>query len=195
MRTFNHEFITSFLGEKITHLHFTDKELEEIDLKLSKDIASAEERRLIEIEDYERKKKKLRADQKYLMENKLQFLKAGVYTPEQLHYEEKIIAKKLDSLMLKEMASEEAMRETMKDVMKFSERVKTLAGLYESANPAQKEKIIQNMFSELFISDSTFRFRLQDDYLCFENRLQAVCDPNHLAFRTIKTKRQNQKKN
>ena len=48
---------------------------------------------------------------------------------------------------------------------------------YNFANPQEKEAIIKIIFSELYISKNTLEYKLQNGFLCFENRFSAVCDP------------------
>ncbi len=176
-RNFNFSFIEEKVKKLIESLYFTEDELAEIDARLSTEISMVEEKRQKEIDKIERSKKKIREDLKYLNTNKLILLKTGAYTPEDFLTEEQKLNDELKGLQNQEQASDEAMHETMKDIVKLSELLKNIVPYYDFAKPREKESIMRIIFSELYVSENMLEYKLQNGFLCFENRFNAICDP------------------
>lgn len=171
LRNFNFNFVAKKVGGIIAKLHFTDEEKAQLDERLGTDIALLEEKRHKELEQIERKKRKVREDLAYIRSNKLTLLKTGVYTPESLVDEEKRLSEELDTLQANESVSDAAMHETVQEVWKLSELVKDIEPTYSFASPHEKEEIIRLIFSELSISQNTLKFKCKIGFQCFENRL------------------------
>lgn len=148
-----------------------------MDARVGTDIALLEEKRNKELSQLERQKKKIREDLAYIRSNKLTLLKTGVYTPESLIAEENKLNKQLVDFQEREQVSDVAMHETMKDVQKLSELVKNVVPYYQFANPKEKEQITRVIFSELYVSENTLKYKVKDGFECFENRFDAICDP------------------
>ena len=176
-KSFNFETITTQIGKLIGNLYFTDEELVEMDARLGTEVSLLEEKRQKDIDRMERQKKKVREDLSYLRSNKLSLLKTGVYSPEDFLVEEEKLNSQLVSLQNEEQVSDEAMHETMKDIVKLSELVKNTAPYYDFANPQEKENIIKIIFSELYVSENMVEYKLQNGFQCFENRFSSICDP------------------
>lgn len=189
-KNFNIKFIEEKVGELLTGLHFNDKELIEIDARTRTDIALFEEKRHIGLEDNERQKKKIREQLKYLHTNKLDLLIAGTYSAESYLAEENKLNDELKALQGEEQASDEAMHEVIKDILKLSELVKNVAPYYQFAKPHEKEQIVRVIFSELSLSQNTLQFKCKKGFECFENRFLAVCDPtgNRTLVNGLKTR-------
>ena len=170
----------TFLAEKIegllSGLYFTDEEIEQMDARIGTDVALLEEKRQKELDQMERKKRKIREDLAYIRSNKLTLLKTGVYTPEGLIEEEDKLNAELADLQSKEQVSDVAMHETMKDVQKLSELVKEVVPYYSFAKPHEKEAIVRIIFSELYLSENTLKYKCKTAFECLESRLQPVCD-------------------
>ncbi len=188
-RSFNFDFITSEVGKLIVKLSFTDKELEDLDARTGTDIALLETKRFNQLEATERKKKKLREDLAYLNANRLTLLKAGVYTPEALVAEDARLQFELSNLCNAEQASDLAMSETIKDVVKLSELLKNVYLYYFHANPQEKEAIIKIIFSELSLSENTLKYKVKKGFQALENRFNPVYDPtgSRTPLLTLKT--------
>jgi DNA invertase Pin-like site-specific DNA recombinase len=176
-KSFNFDFITSEVGKLINALSFTPDELEEIDARTSTQIALVETKRLNVIETNDRKKKAIRESLAYLNAHRLDLLKAGAYTPEQIVAEEARLRSELSALQETESISDEAMRETVNDVIKLSELLKEGAVYYSLANPKEKEAIIRIIFSELLIVGNTLQYKCKNGFKAFENRFVSLGDP------------------
>jgi len=149
IKNFNFSYIEKEISKLISTLHFTDEELAEMDGRIKTDMSLLYEKRNKTLESLERKKKKIREDLNYIFVNKLSLLKSGVYTPENLLKEEEKLNSQLSQLKSTEDISDEAMHETMKDVIKLSELLKDVVPHYNSAVPHEKERVIRTIFSEL----------------------------------------------
>lgn len=176
-KSFNIGFITTKIGEHMRNLSFTEAELAEINTRANTDIALLEMNRLNQIEGNDRQKKKLREDLTYLRINKLSLLKTGVYTPESYMEEEDTLNTQLTKLQEIESISDESMHETVKDVMKLSELLKTVSLQYDFANWYEKEDIIKLIFSELTFSENTLKYKCKEGFKPLESRLVLLCDP------------------
>jgi len=81
-KNFNLSFLEQEVGKCFSSLSFTDEELAGLQARTKTDISFFEIKRHKELEENERRKKKLREDLAYLRTNKLSLLKTGVYSPE-----------------------------------------------------------------------------------------------------------------
>ena len=171
--------VKKFLNEQMKPLMeklvFTEEELEGYQERLGSDIGQLEQKRLKEIESNDRKKKKLREDLAYLRENKITLLKVGTFTPEGLKAEEERLEDAIAALMQQEQVSEEAMRETMKDVYKISELLKNVTAYWDFADLYEKEEIAKIIFSELTIFDKELKYKLNLGFKPFEDRFVFIC--------------------
>ena len=174
-KNFNTDFITQQVQSLIEKLYFTDKEIEDIEMQSGADIVLFEKKRQREIEQMEAKKKKLREDLAYLRGNKLTLLKTGVYTPEQIVESEIELENQINSLMENEQVSEEAMRETVKDLRKLSELLKNVIPYWKFANPVEKQSILRVIFSELIVHENTLEYKLTLGFEPFKTRFVSVC--------------------
>jgi hypothetical protein len=177
LESFKFSFIADGVGKLMTNLSFTEDELADMDAKLGTDIALLEVRRQKNIDQMERRKKTIREDLAYIRSNKLSLLKTGVYSPETLLEEETKLSSELNALQNAEQASDIAMHETMKDIAKLSELIKDVVPYYGIAKPLRKEQIIRVIFSELYVSKDTLKYKLKKGFECFGNRFNAICDP------------------
>ena len=173
----NFDFITEKIRGLIANLYFTEDELADLEARASTDISLLEERRIEEYGEIERQKKRIQDELSYLRANRLTLLKAGVYSPESLVAEQSRLEGEYDGLHQKEMISEEAMRELMKDVITLSELIKSSITHYDFANPHEKENIVRVIFSELSIAQDRLEYKVKRGFESFTDRLSAVCDP------------------
>jgi site-specific DNA recombinase len=176
-KSFNIKFLEQEIGKFLDSLIFTDEERVQLDSATSTDISLFEEKRLKKIEMSDRQKKKIREDLAYLRTNKLQLLKSGVYTPEMLQQEESRLNASLNAFQEEEIISDLSMQAVMEDIQKLSELVKTGSAYYSEAKSPEKEDIMKIIFSELYVSDNTLRYKCKNGFRALENRSLLVCDP------------------
>jgi site-specific DNA recombinase len=187
--SFNTDVLENKVAELLSRLYFTPEELEEFEYRVQTDLSLVEASRQRNLRDIEQKKKRLREEQKYLRDNKLTLLKAGAYTPVGYIEEDTRISNEIQLLLKEEVVSEEAMLETMKDIVTLSELLKNITGYYEHAKTPEREKIARIIFSELYMTEDTLKFKLTTGMKPFESKLLSVCDPteNRTPITRMKT--------
>lgn len=159
----------------IKKLVYTNEELAQLEKNADIDIRRIEKSRVREIESIENKKKKIRNDLEYLRSEKTTLLRTGAYTPEEYMSEVSKNERGLDELTNKEIISEQAMREALKDVIKVSELLKNLTLYWDFADEYKKDEILRTIFSELIITEKTLTFELNPDFQWLNNRLKFSC--------------------
>lgn len=178
LRNFNLAFITRETARFMSALYLTDAELAAIDAYVEADspsiVATSHKRR----DELERRRKRIREDLAYIRANKLSLLKTGVYSADSLRDEELALSSTLDSLENAEEPSESAALDVVKDTATLSELLKSLVPYYENAKSPLKEQILRILFSELSVSRNTLKYKLADEFACFEKRFDVVCDPS-----------------
>ena len=141
------------------------------------DIALYEVKRHTELEQIERRKRKIREDLTYMRNNRLVLLRTEVYTPETYLEEERKLNRELSSLQSEEQVSDISMHEVIKDVIKLSELLKTLCIHYKTGNSSEKEEILRNIFSELTISETGLQYKCLNGLQALEDRFVTLGDP------------------
>ena len=176
-RNFNIKFIENKVGDLLSNLYFSDKELVEIDARTTTDIVIFEEKRTVNLEVNEGQKKKIREKLKFLHTNKLDLLIAGTYSAESYLEEENRLHGELTKLQREEQTSDEAMHEVIKDIVKISELLKDSAAYWSFAHSHEKEQIMRVIFSELSLSENTLQFKVKKGFVSFQSRLLVEGDP------------------
>ncbi len=182
-KNFNLNFLEEKVGELISNLSFTDAELAEIDARTKNDITTFENKRLKEIEQNDRRKKKVREDLTYLRTNKLTLLKSGVYSPEAFLDEENKLSNELVTFQDAEQISDIAMHEVIKDIIKLSELLKNGYEYYKLANSEEKAEMVKVIFSELSLSENTLGYKCRNGFEALQSRFIADC--GHGGTRTL----------
>ena len=111
----------------------------------------------------------------YLRTHKIQLLRGGLYNPESYLAEENNLNGQLLNLHLQEMISAEAIHETVKEVFKLSELLKSIVMLYEKSKMAEKVNILKNLISELSVCDESVKIKVISGLEPLETRLFADC--------------------
>ena len=176
-KSFNIKFLEQEVAKFIDRLILTENEKIQLDATTTTDISIFEEKRLKKIEQSDRRKKKIREDLTYLRTNKLQLLKSGVYTPEMLLEEESRLNTDLNTIQDEEIISDLSMQAVMEDILKLSELLKNGSVCYLNAKSPEKEQIVRIIFSELYVSGNTLRYKCKKGFVALDNRSLLVCDP------------------
>ena len=176
-KSFNIKFLEQEIAKFIDRLILTEDEKSQLDAITATDVSIFEEKRLKKIEQSDRRKKKIREDLTYLRTNKLELLKSRVYTPEMLLQEETRLNTDLNSIQDEEIISDLSMQAVMEDLLKLSELLENGSICYLDAKSAEKEQIVRIIFSELFVSGNTLRYKCKKGFTALENRSFLVCDP------------------
>ena len=176
-RNINTAAIESYLATQLSTLAFTEIELLELEARLSMDISTLHEKQATEISQIERKKRRIREDLKYIDTNRTLLLRTGAFTLERLVAEETRLKVELETLQTTEMISDEALRDTMKEVSAISELLNAAKSLFEKANTPERERIGRVLFSELRVFGNTLQHRVTIGMKPFEARLTSVSGP------------------
>jgi DNA invertase Pin-like site-specific DNA recombinase len=158
-------------------LSFTDDERSEIEARAETDTVLLDQRRMMRLEEIERRKKRLRDDLSYIRSNRLTLLRTGVYTPEDLATEDAKLTTELEKLHSEEGVSDEAMAATAKAVIELSELLKGAKFLVERAKPMEQDRIVRMVFSELILSENSFDFQCNKGFFALQKRLVDLHDP------------------
>lgn len=170
-------YVASRIAGAIADLTLADDELAEIEARCSTDIVQLQEDQHRRFDRRDRKAKRLRSDLAYLQSSRLALLRSGAYTPEALVKEEDLLKREIKRLDEEDSVSDEAMDQTMQDVVTVTELLKSLSSGYQLANPIEQDRIARVILTELFISQNTVRISPQMAFQPFMDRKSAVCDP------------------
>ena len=164
VKNYSSNLITGKLDEAIFSLTLTDSEKgvlnSYIDTEASEiEVEIAEQKKI-----YEREKKKLKENLSYIFDNKLILLKTGVYSPESLLAEEHKLNNQLTDLEGKEQNLSVDIKDTVREVIKFSELIESLCLYGFSANSYEKEQLYRIIFSELLLSENRLGYKCKNGF-------------------------------
>lgn len=169
-RNINTEFIELGTDSAIKILYYTDQEAQELQKKLDTDVAVFDMQKKKKIEQLNRQVKKVKEDIDYLRCNKLNLLRIGTYTAEDVIKEENSLDQQLNELTNNIEAIDAPVTEIMKDLLKLSELVKELYLYYFLGNSVEKHEIVPIVFSELKLCGNTFSFQYKNGFKALKNR-------------------------
>lgn len=168
-------YVAEKVGAIIGSLYLTDDEIAKLDACAETDITLFDLKRQDRLEAGERRKKRIREEIRYLASNRLPLLRSGVYTPESFVAEEERLNAELRALTFEEEVSDVSMAETVRDIRTISELVKNQTVLYDSGSPAEKDRIIRSLFSELTLNENTLKYKCKSGLVALEMRFIAYC--------------------
>lgn len=160
----NLRYIETEVTQVLEELFLKPHELSQLDENTDIGLAKVEARVTREQAEVERNRRKLNEDLAYLRKYRLELLRSGVYSPESYIEEEERLLRELNDTNQREMISQEALHETVKDAIKLSELLNDLVVNYVCANSTEKAEIVRFLFSELTMSEDTFGCRLKNEY-------------------------------
>lgn len=170
-------FVAKKIARAIGELAFTEDELAAIEARCFTDVVQLQEKQNKELEGQDRKKKRLRSDLQYLHANRLSLLRSGAFTMETLVEEEESLSRALSKLNEQEITSDEAMRQTMADVAKITELLKSLSSGYEIADPEEQDEIARAIITELYLSQNAVQASPVTALKPFMDKEYALCEP------------------
>lgn len=173
----NFRFISDWLSEKISQLYFTHEEQAQIEKTFDNQVEYLTQEKETVLKQFERKTKKLQDDLSYLRDNKLELLRAGTFSPEEMKQREDELNQKLIDLEENQSQSLVDLRETVQDTFKVSELMKSIAIYYRMATDEEKSGIFEKLFSELYVSHLGLEYKANPEIEVLESRLQALGDP------------------
>jgi len=100
--------------------------------------------------------------------------------------EETTLNTELNSIQDEEIVSDLSMQAVMEDILKLSELLETGSAYYSNAKSPEKELFIKTVFSELFISENTLRYKCKNGFKALETKNFLVCDPTDWLSELLK---------
>ena len=177
-RNTNLSFVEEACGSILYTLPFNDDELAQIHEHTHTDIVDLDRQRAEEEVRVARKIASLRSDLAYLEENRLALLKSGAYSPEELVSEQERLNGEIARATENEVVGNSTVREIVDDLVKLSELVKNVTGLYEIVKARTKEKIARTIFSELFVAEDTLDYSVNTGFEPLKTRSVLLGAPN-----------------
>lgn len=187
VKNINLTYLEESIGKLLEQLSFTDAELAQLDAGLQANEAVSARKRKIEQSALERRKRKLREDLAYLSANRLVLLRIGVYTPESYLDEELKLNTELQQILHREAATSTSPQETVNDVRKLSELIKSLYYYYKNANSDERERYVRTLISELSYSEKTLKIKCKNGLQVLESRFYTCGDPTTWISEVVKS--------
>lgn len=185
-RNINKLFLENRIGELLHNLKLTDKELQELEIRKTAEIAAFDSRQE-QLDMLERQKRKINEDLNYLNDNRLVLLRTGVYTPETYLAEEIKYNTKLAELLAAEQNLDAAISDVINNTIKLSELVKDLCFYYERASSIEKEDITKSIISELSFSENGLKIKCKNGLQLLESRFYFLGDPTTWISELVKS--------
>jgi DNA invertase Pin-like site-specific DNA recombinase len=175
VKNFNNRIIDSAISASIGKLILTEDELRQVKESTETELPEMEQKRTELLAGIDRQKRKIKEDITYLEQNKLNLLKAGVYTPEGYMESEQELNDRYIQLDQQEQSTTSSILETVQGVIELSELLKNLMIYDFSAKPTEKDEIIRYIFSELYFSENSLRYKCKNGFEALEQRLASSC--------------------
>ncbi|MCG3167156.1 MAG: hypothetical protein POELPBGB_02940 [Bacteroidia bacterium] len=176
-KNFNFQFLKDLIGERLQQFVFSTEELNQIYLQANKKMVHFDAGLKNEVEALERRKRKVQEDYTFLQKNKLNLLQAGTYTATEYVRETETVMREMFALEEKKISSDVSMQTVWEETQTLSELLKSLYLTYEKAKAEQVELIVQNLFSELSISENTLKIKCKKGIDAFEDRFFVMGAP------------------
>jgi len=173
----NVDYVVKKVRQVLAALSFSDNELRKLDEGLESELSSYEEQRQQQEVRVNRQRKRIAKELRYLDDNRLKVLAAGVYSPEELLHERTKLEEELHKLEDKDIVSITEMKEMLKQVVSISELIKSVVTIYDSASLREKENIARWAISELHISENIPRYKVKTEISFLNDLESALCGP------------------
>lgn len=175
IKNFNNSLIDKKISETIEKLVLTDEELKAIEEVTTNELPKIEQKRLDNVAQLDRQKRKLQEDVNYLQQNKLDLLKTGIYTPQAYIVEEQKIHEQIRQLNEQEQEQKGSLFEAVENIKKLSELLKNLSIYDFAAKPTEKDEITRLVFSELYLFENTFKYKCKNEFQVLDKRFVPYC--------------------
>ncbi len=164
LKNVNDKFITDKIYEVLSKISFSKDELEKIERDANKQINKLASKRNQEMESLYRQLDKAMADYDYLIKDKLNLLRTGVFTHEEIKTEECRLNQLLAGIQNKINANSESTKAMLDYVITFSELVKNAVSYFKHALDSEKHELVCQIFSELSFRDGKLNYIAKDGY-------------------------------
>lgn len=153
VRSVDEDLLIEEAQKVIEKIHFTDKELEEIEAGAKSGLKRAAAQRDKIINDAETRKKRILGDLDYLKQNKVTILREKAMSPTELHAESQRLLQELKEVDAILNAQTETEEEMVQFVLRFSEIMKLASSLYKDTLDMEKRRLTSLIFSYLVLVD------------------------------------------
>ncbi len=163
-RNTNEKTITKAINTLLNQIHLTDKELIQIETVARTELDKLTDRRNKEVEDLHRLYNRAMADYDYLIKDKLNLLRTGVFTPEQVKEEEvrlKVLVEGIQARLDANVVSTQVMLDY---VIAFSELIKNKSEYFIHALDSEKRGLIKQVFYELSYQDGELKYKAKPGF-------------------------------
>lgn len=171
LKNINEEYITEKIQELLDRIYFTDEELAKIESQANKELNKISEKRNKEMKDIYRQLNKAMEDLDYLIKDKLNLLRNGLFTPEQIKDEENRLTLQVQDIQNKIKANSESTKAMLDYVITFSELVKNASLYFKHALDTEKRDLLIQIFSELSLDNGELKYVAKEGFGVLLRRL------------------------
>ena len=164
LQNFNDKFITEKIQEILERIHFTDQEKRDIEAHAWKELDKLTEGRNKQVKDLQLLKSKTKDNLEYIVTDKLNLLRTGVFTPAQIIDEEGRLTTLLAEYEEKISALSISTKAMLEYVISFSELAKHVAIYFDKGLDTEKRDIVLQVFSELYIDNGELKYVATEAY-------------------------------
>ncbi len=177
-RNINDEYITRKVTALLSKIAFSEGEIKILHSHAEKELNIVNERRNKEVEDLFRQLNKAFADLDYLIKDKLNLLRTGVFSASQVIEEEVRLQAVIDELQLRINANKESASALLEYIMTFSKLVSDVTTYFAFALDSEKRAIVKQVFSELYVDGGELKYVAKEGY---NDLLKRFDDQNWLS--------------
>lgn len=185
LKNVNDKYITDKIYEVLSRISFSEEELTEIEVTANAQINKIAGRRNQEMESLYRQLAKIMADYDYLIKDKLNLLRTGVFTHEEIKSEEGRLNLLIEEIKNKISANSESTKAMLDYVITFSELIKNAANYFKYALDSEKHELVLQVFSELSFKNGELKYVAKDGFNMLLKRFDAKFAPSgspHYVF-------------
>lgn len=163
-KNINENYITKRVSILFSKMYFSDYEISIINTNASQELKAVTERRSSIVEDIYRQLNKTTTDLEFLIKNKLNLLRNGVYSPEQITQEESRLNAIIDNTKIKLETQSETSQAMLDYVILFSQLLKNATCYFQFALDSEKRDFVKQVFSELYIEDGELKYAAKETF-------------------------------
>lgn len=164
VKNVNDNFISGKVQEIIGKIHFTDEEIRTIEEDSQTEIEKLQDSRNKQLDDLRFQYNKAVDNLDFLLNDKLNLLRTGLFTPAQIIEEEGRLKSLIKDFQNKMSAYSESTQAMLDFVISFSELAKYASIYYPYALDTEKQRLVVETFSELFIEHGELKYKAKQGY-------------------------------
>lgn len=157
-KNISEERIDKLVDAFLHRIYLTEEELERIECHAHKELNKVTEHRNRALQDLNQRLTKAMADLDYLTRERITLLRKEIMDMKSIKEEEARIQAEIEDIKLHIHANSESTRAMLDYIISFSELIKNLVCYFETALDSEKQKIITELFAELYLEDGKLKF-------------------------------------